>query len=168
MRRSRQAPFGQEQKDPSAVKARSNWFASIMALAVGAAPVAIAIAAEDWDQGWMVAMLARDGSRGVGIDRRMTGASAAAIRDCKAISSGGSDCGAEWVARGGWIIGLRCDDYRILVTRKDLKKAEVAALHREIDLKQLYAVDMPACRRVLTVGSPDAVPTEITRFSDRP
>jgi hypothetical protein len=80
-----------------------------------------------------------------------------------------SDCGAESVAtRGGWIIGLRCDDYRVLVTGKDLKDAEASATHREIDLKQLYVQDMPACRRVLTIGSHDAVTAAITHFSGRP
>jgi hypothetical protein len=130
----------------------------------GAASASIALAADDWDQDWMVATLARDGSWGVGIDRHVAGATAAAIRDCKSMSSEGSDCGAESVTtRGGWIIGLRCDDYRILVTGKDLKDAEATALHREIDLKQLYVPDMPACRRVLTVSPREAMTTAITQ-----
>ena len=85
------------------------------------------------------------------------------------MSSGGSDCGAEFAAtRGGWVIGLRCDDYRILVAGKELKDAETAAINREIDLKQLYVPDLPACHRVLTVDPRGAVTTASPRFSGRP
>jgi hypothetical protein len=106
--------------------------------------------------------MARDGSWGVGIDR-MAGANAAAIRECRAMPGAGSDCGAELAAiRDGWIMGLRCDDYRVLVTGKDLKEAEATALNREIDLKELYVPDLPACRRVLTSGS--AITHGTTKF----
>src|SRR6187200_373847 len=121
----------------------SRRFLSIMALVVGgAAHVSIAVAAEDWDQDWTVVTMARDGSWGIGIGAHLANANAAAIRECRAMSSGGSDCGAEFAAtRGGWIIGLRCDDYRILVAENELKDAETVALDREIDLKQLYVPD---------------------------
>jgi len=153
-----------------AVKACSNPLLPIMALVVGgAAHVSIAVAAEDWDHDWTVVTMARDGSWGVGIDRHMAGANAAAVRECRAMSSGGSDCGAEFAAiRAGWIIGLRCDDHRILVAGKELKEAETAAINREIDLKQLYVPDLPACHRVLTVDPRGAVTTASPRFSGRP
>jgi hypothetical protein len=143
---------------------------SVLALvAGGAAHLSIAIAAEDWDLDWMVVTMARDGSWGVGIDGHMAGANAAAIRECRAMSSGGSDCGAEFAAtRGGWIIGLRCDDYRILVAGKELKEAETTAINREIDLKQLYVPDLPTCHRVLTVDPSGAVTTARPRISGRP
>src|SRR5262249_55051339 len=145
----RQASISVWQKDDAPVKACGSRLVSIAALVVGGS---IAIAGEDWEQDWAVVTIARDGSWGVGIDRHLAGANAAAVRACRAMSSGGSDCGAEFAAtRGGWIIGLRCDDYRILVTGMGLKEAELAALHREIDLKQLYVPDLPACHRVLTV-----------------
>ena len=151
-------------------KVGSSWFWSIIALAVcGAAHVSIAQAAEDWERDWTVVTMARDGSWGVGVDRHIAGAIAAAIRECRAMSSGGSDCGAEFAAsRGGWIIGVRCDDYKILATGKDLKDAEVTVLNREIDLKQLYVPDLPACHRVLTVDPRGAVTTASPRLSGRP
>ena len=110
---------------------RTSWFCSIIALVVcGAAHLSIAQAAKDWDQDWMVATMARDGSWGVGVDCHIADAKAAAIREYRAMSSGGSDCGAELAAsRGGWIIGVRCDDCKILGTGKDLKYAEVTALN---------------------------------------
>lgn len=152
------------------MKACSTWFAFIMALTVGAAAHAsIAVAGEDWDHDWTVVTMARDGSWGVGVDPHVAGANAAAIRDCKAISRGGSDCGAEYVAtRGGWIIGLRCGDYRILATGKDRWEAEVSALYREIDLKQLYVPDLPVCHRVLTLDPRGAVTTASPRLLGRP
>jgi hypothetical protein len=142
----------------------------IMALVVGgAAHVSTAVAVEDWDRDWTVVTMARDGSWGIGIGPHIGQANAAAIRECRAMSSGRSDCGAEFAAtRGGWIIGLRCDDYRILVAAKELKDAEAAALDREIDLKQLYVPDLPACHRVLTVDPRAAVTTASPRFSERP
>jgi hypothetical protein len=157
-------------KGTSAVKVSSTRFSSIMALVVdGAAHVSTAVAVEDWEQDWTVVTMARDGSWGIGIGPHIADAYTAAIRECRAMSSGGSDCGAEFAAiRGGWIIGLRCDDYRILVAAKELKDAEVAALDREIDLKQLYVPDLPACHRVLTVDPRAAVTTSSPRFSERP
>lgn len=151
------------------MKARSSWFASIIALAVGsAAPVSIAIAAEDWDHDWTVVTMASNGSWGVGIDYPIAGAIAAAIRECRAMSSGVSDCGAAFAAtRGGWIIGVRCGDYRILATGEDLKDAEATALHREIDLKRLYVPDLPACQCVLAVDPRGAVTTASARLSGR-
>ena len=131
----------------------SRRFLSIMALVVGgAAHVSIAVAAEDWEQDWTVVTMARDGSLGIGIDPHLAGANAAAIRECRAMSGGASDCGAVLAAaRGQWIIGLRCGDHRILVTGNDLKEAETTALYREIGLQQHYVPDLPACHRVLTV-----------------
>jgi hypothetical protein len=150
------------------MKARFSRFLLIVALVVGGtAIISTAAADEDWEKDWTVVTMARDGSWGVGIDHHIAGANAAAIRECKA--GGGSDCGAEFAAtRGGWIIGLRCDDYRILVAGKDLREAEAAALYREIDLKQLYVSDLPSCHRVLTVDPRGAVTTASPRFSGRP
>src|SRR4029079_16673621 len=97
--------------------ARSSRFFSVVAAIVCVAGcVSVALAADDWDQDWTFATLAGAGSWGVAAAPHIAGANAAAIRDCKAMSGGGSDCGAEVAAtRGGWIIGLRCNDYRILV-----------------------------------------------------
>ena len=150
--------------------ARSRRFFSVVtAIVCVAGCVSVALAADDWDQDWTVATLARDGSWGVGIDHHIAGANATVIRDCKAMSGGGSDCGAEVTAtRGGWIIGLRCDDYRILVSGEDLADAELTALNREIDLKELYVSDLPACHRVLTVAPRGAVATVSPHFLGRP
>jgi hypothetical protein len=137
-------------------------------VAGGAVHVSIAGIAGDHDQDWTVATMARDGSWGVGIDRHMAAANAAAIRECRAMSDGASDCGAELAAvRGGWIVGLRCDDHRILVTGRNLKDAELTLLNLEIDLKQIYVPDLQACRRVLTIDPRGAVTTASPHISGR-
>jgi hypothetical protein len=110
-------------------------------------------AADDWDQDWTVVTMAHNGSWGIGTHRHVTSALASAISDCRAMSTTTSDCGAESVSsRGGLVLGLRCGDYIILASARDLKEAETAALNREIDLKELYVPDLPPCRRVLTVN----------------
>jgi hypothetical protein len=141
-----------------------------MALVISsAARLSIAIAAEDWERDWTVVTMARNGSWGVGIDYPIAGAIAAAIRECRAMSSGGNDCGAAYAAsRGGWIIGLRCGEHSILATGEDLKDAEATALNREIDLKQLYVPDLPACQRVLAVDPRGAATPASPRLSGRP
>jgi hypothetical protein len=112
--------------------------------------------------------MARDGSWGVGVDPHMAAATAIAVRECKAMSATGSDCGAELAtARDGWIVGVRCNDYRILATANTLKEAELAALYREIDLKELYVPDLPACERVLTVDPRGVATTTTSHFSRR-
>ena len=78
---------GWQQKDPTAVKARSSKLLPIVAPVVGeAAHVPVAVAAEDWGHDWTVVTMARDGSWGVGIDYHIAGANAAAIRECRAVS----------------------------------------------------------------------------------
>jgi hypothetical protein len=152
------------------MKVRSWRFLPIVGFVmVGAAPVSTVLATEDWDHDWTVVTMARDGSWGIGIDRHIAGANATAVRECRVMSSEGSDCGAELAAiKNGWVVGLRCDDYRILATGKDLREAEVTALNREIDLKELYVRDLPACRRVLTVDPRGAVTATSPRLSSRP
>jgi hypothetical protein len=147
-----------------------NSFVFVM-LAISLFPVACAVvhADEPTDQDWVVATLARDGSWGVGTDHQLGAANAAAVRDCKAMSGGESGCGAEFAAaKRGWIIGLRCDGYHILVAERELKDAEVAAINREIDLKQIYVRDLPPCHRVLTISPRGEVTTASPRISSQP
>jgi hypothetical protein len=89
---------------------------------------------------------------GVGTHRHLAKAIAAAVRGCKAKAVSKSNCGSELIAtRGDWIVGVRCGDYNILASGIDLKAAEMSALYREIDLKEIYAPNLSPCRRVLTV-----------------
>jgi hypothetical protein len=111
-----------------------------------------ASAADNWDRDWRVVTLASDGAFGLGIDTHIAGAAAIAIRKCREMSTASGDCGAELVStRSGWVLGLLCGDHKFLVSGHDLKEAEMAALHREIDLKNIYVPNLPSCHRVLTL-----------------
>jgi hypothetical protein len=122
-------------------------------------------AAEDWEHDWVVVTMARDGSWGVGVGRSTTVAITAAIRDCRAMANGPSDCGAEFVSmRNAWALGLVCGEHRILVTGDDLEDAEAAARFSATELRLHYVPDLPACRGVLTV-EPSGVARGVTTLA---
>ena len=99
-----------------------------------------------------VVTLARDGSWGVATAGSQGPAIAAAIRDCQAMATAPSDCGAQFTTtRGGWVIANLCGHHKIIVAAETREGAEQAALDREIEIKRHYVPDLPTCRRVLTV-----------------
>ena len=114
--------------------------------------VAIPAKAVDLDE-LTVATLARDGAWGVATAGSQGPAVAAAIRACRAMAGGPSDCGAQFITtRGGWIVAGLCGTYKIMVAAGTRQDAEQAALVREIVLKRLHGPDWSPCRRVLTVN----------------
>src|SRR5262249_6914841 len=136
------------QKDHSTVKAYSSRFISIMALVISsAARLSIAIAAEDWERDWTVVTMARNGSWGVGIDYPIAGAIAAAIRECRAMSSGGNDCGAAYAAsRGGWVVRVpRC---RASVFRSGGKTSKTPKRLRSTEKSTSSSSTYPTCQPV--------------------
>jgi hypothetical protein len=105
-----------------------------------------------------VVTLARDGSWGVASAARQGEAIAEAVRDCRARPSAPKDCGAQFVTtRGGWVIANLCGDHKIIVAAESREAAEVAVLARAIDLRRQHVLDMPPCRRILTVDPRGAV-----------
>jgi len=106
------------------------------------------------DDDWTVVTLARDGSWGVACDKSQPRAIAEAIRYCRAMSGGASDCGAQLTAaRGGWTVANLCGDHKVIATGDSLAAAETEALNREISLQLFYVPDLPRCKRVVTVDS---------------
>ena len=107
----------------------------------------IAAGAVDLDE-LTVVTLAQDGSWGVATAASQGPAIAGAIRDCRAMAGGASDCGAQFATtRGGWVVAKLCGDHKILVTAETRQAADEAAVVRELALKRLHV-----CTRVLTVG----------------
>lgn len=95
-----------------------------------------------------VVTLARDGSWGVATAASQGPAIAAAVRDCRAMAAGPSDCGAQFATtRGGWVVAKLCGDHKIIETGQTREVAEQAALARELSLKRLVA-----CTLGLTVS----------------
>jgi hypothetical protein len=106
------------------------------------------------DDNWTVLTMARDGSWGVACGSSQPEAIAEAIRFCRGMAGGPSDCGAQIAAtRGGWMIGNLCGDHRIMATASTLMEAEQEALNREISLQLSYVPDLPPCRRVVTIDT---------------
>lgn len=107
--------------------------------------------------------MASDGSWGVATEVTVGGALARAIGNCKVMSKGQIGCGAQArIIRAGWIVGLRCGDRSIMAAGALLADAERAARSREAEIKQFYAPDMPACRRVLAAGPGGVVATTMS------
>jgi hypothetical protein len=112
---------------------------------------ALAIVPDQED--WTVVTMAPDGSWGSATELTVGQALAKAIGNCKAMSGAKIGCGAQFRAiQAGWVVATRCGDRNIVVAERQLADAERAARERETDLRQLYAPDLPPCRRVLTVN----------------
>jgi hypothetical protein len=102
---------------------------------------------------WTVVTMAPDGAWGSATELTVGQALAKAIGNCKAMSGTKIGCGAQLRAiQAGWIVATRCGDTNIMVAERRLADAERAARKRETDLRQIYAPDLPPCRRVLTVN----------------
>ena len=112
------------------------------------------------ESSWTAVTLARDGSWGAARATSLGRAITTAVRDCKAMSRGRYDCGAEIkTVRDGWILALLCGDYRVLAVGATLEEAEAVAYERKLELKYLYSVALPPCMRVLLIdpaGAPQA------------
>ena len=91
-----------------------------------------------------------------------------AFANCKKMSGKQIGCGALIkTMRSGWILALRCGSEVILVAEKKLKDAEDAAIAREIELRQVYVPDMPACERLFSVDPLGVVDRENLKTSVR-
>ena len=117
---------------------------AVLAVHPALAPPAAAV---DLDE-LTVVTLAGDGSWGVATAASQGPAIAAAIRDCRAMASRPTDCGAQFAtSRGGWVVARLCGDHKIIATGETREAAEQAVLARELSLKRLAA-----CTRDLTVS----------------
>ena len=96
--------------------------------------------------------MAPNGAWGAATDDMVGMAIATAIVHCNGRQRRAIGCGASYTTiRGGWKFGIRCGGQNILVSEKTLVEAEQAAIDREIELRRLYALDMPPCVRVVSV-----------------
>src|SRR5262245_8559883 len=102
--------------------------------------------------------MAPDGAWGPATEPSVGQALAKAIHNCKSMSGAKIGCGARSRAiQAGWVLADRRGDRNIIVAERRLADAEQALRRRETDLRQVYAPDMPPCRRVLTVDPRGAV-----------
>ena len=112
-----------------------------------------------------VLTMAPDGSWGVATSIFIGEAISGAMAECKAMTGPKLGCGAlSKTGRAAWVLGVRCGRENILVADKLLANAELAALNRETELRQVYAKNIPSRLRIVTVdpdgmvvGSPRSV-----------
>jgi hypothetical protein len=143
-------------------------FAALM-LALAAANVGPAGAGTDEsDPDWTVVAMSFDGSWGAGTAPSANRAISIAFANCKKVSKTEGSCGAFFkTVRAGWILALRCGSESILVADIKLKDAENAAIAREIELRKVYARDMPPCKRVFSVDPRGVVVREGLEISEQ-
>jgi hypothetical protein len=102
---------------------------------------------------WTVLTVAPDGAFGTATDDLINRAIAGAIAKCRTMSRHELGCGARFTAvQAGWSLGLRCGREVIIAADTDIAVAEQAAKSRETALRQFPGSDLPACRRLVTVG----------------
>lgn len=130
--------------------------ASVLMVCVLDAPLAQSstqpAAIEEWAHDFTVLTVAPDGAWGAATNPQVNRAIHLAIRNCKIMSGAKLGCGAYLTTvRGGWSLGIRCGRNNIIIADRDLAAAEHRALKREAELRQLYALNMPPCARIVTV-----------------
>ena len=137
--------------------------ACVLALTVGAccacfAQTSAADRAEFEVAPTTVLTMAPNGSWGAATDDTIGVAIAAAIARCNGRHDRSIGCGASYTTIGaGWSLGIRCGERNILVSEKTLVEAEQAAIDREIELRRLFASEMPPCVRVVSVDPSGAI-----------
>ena len=92
---------------------------------------------------------------------RMSEAIALAVRDCRSRTARPSDCGAEIkTIRTGYVLAMRCGDYRALVSGDTREEAESALTNRILQLRYVSNARLGPCVRVLEVQAPASSTTE--------
>jgi hypothetical protein len=126
--------------------------------------VSIPVKAVELDELTVVTM-AQDGSWGVGTAGSHGPAIAAAIHECRAMSRGPSDCGAQFItSHGGWVIAGLCGNQKIFVTATTLEDAQRAAMEREHKLNALS--NAAPCKWILTINPRGVVATVTSKDSN--
>ena len=92
---------------------------------------------------YTVLTMAPDGSWGVATSIFLGEAITGAMADCMWMSGPKLGCGyMSKATRGSWLLGVRCGSENIISAHKILANAELAAFHRETELRQ----EGEACR----------------------
>ena len=130
---------------------------AIVLISLGLASTEAAADDKDWMRDVTVLTVARNGAWGTATSEHSSAAIAAAIADCRqrAVGTGGtgSGCGARQVyTRNGWLLAYACGDRMFAVSGRTLPEASLAAVAQETDWRQLYRLQIPACRLVVAIG----------------
>lgn len=112
----------------------------------------------DWQKDVTVLTIAPDGTWGAATAPSINDAIAHAIGDCQRKHGRQLGCGHQMTFnRGGWSVAIRCGRENIVLAARTLAEVEQVAINRELELRQVYVPDMPACVRVVTVDPQGSV-----------
>ncbi len=119
-------------------------------LVVGADPLR---AGGRWNENWTALGVGPGGAWGTATVGSRSAAIAAAIAGCENRTSlAAGRCGADYVtARAAWSLAYACGQSTILATGADLADARMAAINREIELKEFERVELEPCRPLVAI-----------------
>ena len=114
----------------------------------------------DWEHDWVALTVARNGTWGSAIHSNLTWAMMQAIKECSRKSGPiGNDCGSEiTTVRAAWSLAYACGDDTFIATGETTGESRIAAIHRAIDLRQIFGFELPACKLVVGVGPDGQTP----------
>lgn len=144
-----------------------NWSSSAAILAMIVLPLAIQsyprpAAAAELSDSWTAVTVARS-SWGAATAYSLSHAIALAVRDCRSKTGRASDCGAEIkTAKAGYILAIRCGDYRALVAGDTLDDAEFALAHRILQLRYISKAALGPCVPIVRIRAPSSPIFSIT------
>jgi hypothetical protein len=131
--------------------------ATTISLLSAALPAFPAAAASD---NWTAVTVGRL-SWGAAAAPSLSEAIALAIRDCRSRTARPSDCGAEIkTIRTGYVLAMRCGDYRALVSGDTREDAESGLTNRILQLRYVSNAKLAPCVRILDVQGPASSTTE--------
>ena len=138
--------------------ASHNWSSSAAIFATIVLPLTIQLypepAAAEPSDSWTAVTVARS-SWGAATAYSLSQAIALAVRDCRSRTARSSDCGAEIkTAKAGYILAMRCGDYRALVAGDTLEDAEFALAHRILQLRYISNAALGQCVRIVQIRAP--------------
>jgi hypothetical protein len=123
----------------------------VLAVAVHLFP---AQAAAEPSDTWTAVTVARS-SWGAATAYSLSQAIALAVRDCRSKTTRPSDCGAEIkTIKAGYIVAMRCGNYRALISADTLDDAEFALAQRILQLRYISKAALGPCVRIIQVQAP--------------
>jgi hypothetical protein len=116
-------------------------------------------ASQDWDKDWTALTVSNSGAWGTYTSASRIDAMIGAMAQCRENAGiEGSGCGSRvTTVRAGWSAAYDCGSETFIVTAGTFADARVAAINREIELKQIERIDIGDCRPLVVIG-PDGQP----------
>ena len=121
----------------------------------------------DWDRDWTALTVAHTGAWGTHTSPSRVDAMIGAMAECRERAGvAGSGCGSNIATvRGGWSSAYACGTETYIVTGRTLAETHVAAINREIELREIERIELGECRRLVAID-PTGEPATSAMLSD--